>query len=270
MSSLLWFPALGVVAGLLAGMLGIGGGIVVVPVLMLVFHWLGFEDEALTHLAVGTSLATIVLTSLSAIAEHHRKRAVDWPLVRRLTPSLVGGAMLGALIADALSGPALRVSFGVFSLLMAAQMAAGRRKTAPAAPRAPSFRDDRLGLALASGTIGTASSVLGIGGGSLTVPWLSWRGVAMPQAVATSAACGFPIALAGAVGFAVTGLDATGRPALSVGYVYLPALIGIITTSIPVAVLGARWTHRIPAATLKRLFALLLAIVGCQFIFGLR
>lgn len=265
-SALAWllYPVLGIVAGLLAGLLGIGGGIVVVPVLVFAFHFLGFADATLTHLAVGTSLATIVFTSLSAIAEHHRNGAVDWPLVKRLTPWLVAGAIAGAFVADAMSGRALQVVFGVFALLMALQMGTGWR------PGAHSTLPGPGGLALASGSIGTASSVFGIGGGSLTVPWLSWHGVAMQRAVATSAACGFPIAVAGALGFAYTGLDAAQRPPLSLGYVYLPAFIGIVITSVPVAVIGARQAHRLPAATLKKLFAVVLAVVGTEFILGVR
>lgn len=263
-TSWLLYPVLGVAAGLLAGLLGIGGGIVIVPVLVFAFHFLDFSDATLTHIAVGTSLATIVFTSISAIQEHHRKGAVDWLLVKKLTPALVIGAIAGALIADALSGRALQITFGIFALLMAIQMGSGWK------PSAQTPLPGNTGLAIASGSIGTASSVFGIGGGSLTVPWLSWHGVVMQRAVATSAACGFPIALAGAVGFVFTGLDAALRPAYSVGYVYLPAFIGIVVTSVPVARLGARWAHRLPAATLKKLFAVLLAVVGAEFIFGIR
>jgi len=260
----LLYPALGVAAGALAGLLGIGGGIVVVPALVFAFHLAGFSDATLTHLAVGTSLATIVFTSLSAIAEHHRNGAVDWPLVRQLTPWLVAGAIAGAFVADALSGRALQVVFGAFALLMALQMATGWRRGA----QSPLPGGGRL--ALASSSIGTASSVFGIGGGSLTVPWLSWHGVVMQRAVATSAACGFPIALAGALGFAGTGLDAAARPAFSAGYIYLPAFIGIVVTSVPVALVGARYAHRLPATTLKKLFAIVLAVVGTEFIVGWR
>lgn len=258
------YPLLGVAAGLLAGLLGIGGGIVVVPVLVLAFHVLGFADATLMHIAVGTSLATIVFTSVSAIAEHQRNGAIDWPLVKRLTPWLVAGAIAGSFVADALSGRSLQITFGIFALLMAVQMGSGWR------PGAHASLPGSGGLALASGSIGTASSVFGIGGGSLTVPWLSWHGVAMQRAVATSAACGFPIAATGALGFAWTGLDAAQRPPLSLGYVYLPAFVGIVLTSVPVARVGARQAHRIPAATLKKLFAVLLAVVGTQFVLGMR
>lgn len=260
----LLYPLLGVAAGLLAGLLGIGGGIVVVPVLVIAFHVLGFADATLTHLAVGTSLATIVFTSVSAIAEHHRNGAVDWPLVRRLAPWLVIGAIGGAFIAHALTGRGLQVSFGVFAVLMAIQMASGWR------PAVHSAMPGSAGLALASGSIGAASSVFGIGGGSLTVPWLAWHGVVMQRAVATSAACGLPIALAGAAGFAYTGFDAPARPAWSIGYVYVPAFVGIVLASVPFARLGARWAHRLPADTLKKLFAVLLAVVGVQFVLGIR
>lgn len=260
----LLFPALGVAAGLLAGLLGIGGGIVVVPVLVIAFHCLGFADTTLTHVAVGTSLATIVFTSLGAIAEHHRNGAIDWPLVKRLSPWLVAGAIAGSFVADALGGRELQVAFGVFALLMALQMGSGWR------PGAHAPLPGGGALALASGSIGTASSVFGIGGGSLTVPWLSWHGITMQRAVATSAACGFPIAVAGALGFAYTGLDAAQRPPFSLGYVHLPAFIGIVITSVPVARLGARQAHRLPAATLRRAFAVLLAIVGAEFVLGMR
>tara|TARA_R110000796_G_scaffold46665_3_gene112853 strand:- start:10377 stop:11252 length:876 start_codon:yes stop_codon:yes gene_type:complete len=251
---------LGGFAGTLAGLFGVGGGMIIVPVLVYSFALQGFSPEVLTHMAVGTSLATIVFTSINAVRAHHRLGAVRWPLFVWMTLGIVVGSVLGALTAAYISGPALQKIIGVFAILVAAQMAFKLQpKAALDVPGKPT-------LTLAGGFIGWASAIFGIGGGSLTVPFLVWRSVPMQQAVATSSACGMPIALAGAASFVWTGWSAAPLPEWSIGYIYLPAMIGIAATSMLFAGFGARLAHRLSQTLLKRLFALLLLCVGINFL----
>lgn len=256
------YLALGAGAGVLAGLLGVGGGLVIVPVLAWAFLGLGMAPGVVMHLAVGTSLATIVFTSISSVRAHHRRGAVRWPQVRALTPGIILGAWIGAYVADLLPTAALRTVFGLFELTVAAQMAFALL------PEAHRALPARLGMTTAGGVIGGVSAIVGIGGGTLTVPFLLWCGVAMRQAVATSAACGLPIALAGAAAFVVTGWGNAALPDLALGYLYLPALIGVAATSVLFAPLGAYLAHTLPTTTLKRFFALFLAVLGMKMLLG--
>ena len=254
------YLVLGACAGVLAGLFGVGGGLIIVPVLVFSFTAQGFAPEVLTHLAVGTSLATIVFTSINSIRAHHRKGAVLWVLVGWMTAGIVVGAALGSLTADWLQGEVLQKIIGVFAIGMAIQMGFNLQ------PKAGGGVPGKLGLGVAGTVIGWASAIFGIGGGSLTVPFLNWRGVPMQQSVATSAACGLPIALAGAISFMVVGMDAPHLPQWSLGYVYLPALVGIALTSMFFARFGATLAHRLSPLMLKRLFAVLLVCVGTNFL----
>ncbi len=256
------FAGVGAFAGLLAGLFGVGGGLVIVPVLAWWFTQAGMDSSVIMHLAVGTSLATIVFTSISSIYAHHRHGAVLWPAVKQLAPGIVLGAWLGAVIADYLPTLHMRIIFGVFELLVALQM--GFALSVSAHRGLPG----KVKMLLAGSVIGTVSAIIGIGGGTLTVPFLQWCNVSMRHAVATSAACGLPIAIAGAMGFVVTGLnEATALPPMSTGYLYWPALGGIVAASMLFAPLGARLAHTLPAAQLKRWFALFLAFLGIRMLF---
>lgn len=255
---LLAFLLLGAFAGVLAGLLGVGGGLVIVPVLAFIFADRGFDG--VMHLAVGTSLATIVFTSLSSVRAHQRRGAVRWDVFARLTPGIVLGALVGAGIADLMPGERLRLVFGVFELLVAVQMALSAK------PGPHRQLPGPAGMGIAGGVIGAVSAVVGIGGGTLTVPFLAWCNVPMRQAVATSAACGLPIAVAGAAGFVWTGWGEANLPEYTLGYLYLPALAGIVIASVLSAPLGARLAHTVPAASLKRFFALFLAILGLRML----
>ncbi|WP_303909161.1 sulfite exporter TauE/SafE family protein [Thiohalomonas denitrificans] len=250
------YLAVGAFAGVLAGLFGVGGGLVIVPVLAFAFARAGIAPEVLMHLAIGSSLATIVFTSLASVRAHHRRGAVQWRLVGRLAPGIVVGALLGAMIADWLPGTGLRRIFGIFELAVAVQLGLGLKpaphRTLPGTP----------GLFAAGGVIGTVSAIVGIGGGTLTVPFLTWNNVAIRNAVATSAACGMPIALAGAIGFAAAGWGESALPAASTGYLYWPAIGGVVAASMLFAPLGARLAHTLPGDVLKRLFALFLAGLG--------
>lgn len=256
----LLYLLLGGLAGLLAGLFGIGGGIVIVPVLVLSFTAQGFDPAVLTHMAVGTSLATIVFTSINSILTHHRKGAVLWPIALWMSLGILLGVCLGTVTAAAIKGPVLQKIIGVFALLIALQMALDLK------PKANRDVPGPRGLSVVGAVIGWASAIFGIGGGSLTVPYLVWRRVSMPQAVATAAACGFPIAVAGAVSFIWVGWSEAPLPPWSWGFVYLPAVLGIAATSMYSARMGALLAHRLPPLLLKRLFALLLGSVGCYFL----
>jgi hypothetical protein len=259
-SGFLPYLLLGSVAGMLAGLLGVGGGLVIVPVLAWLFHLAGMPPEVVMHMAIGTSLATIVPTSLSSVWAHHRLGAVLWGAVARLAPGIVLGAALGATLADLLPGESLRLTFGLFELAVAVQMGLNLR---PAPHR---VLPAKWGMWGAGSAIGLVSALVGIGGGTMTVPFLQWCNVAMRQAVATSAACGLPIAIAGATGFIVTGWNAPALPAWSSGYLYWPAFTGIAVASVLVAPLGARLAHRLPTAVLKRFFALFLLFLGLHML----
>ncbi len=251
---------MGAVAGMLAGLLGIGGGIIIVPVLALVFEMQGIDINVLMHAAIGTSLATIVVTSLSSVRTHHRHRAINWSVVRVITVGVVAGGLAGAGLASFIPGKGLKIIFSVFVLLIAAQMYFGNSaKPHRALPGA-------IGIISAGSVIGIISSLLGVGGGSMSVPFLTWCNVNIRSAVATSSAIGFPIALAGTVGFTVSGWDISGRPVMSIGYVNLPAFFSIVIASVVFAPVGARFAHHISPILLKRIFAAFLLVLGVRMI----
>lgn len=256
----LTYMAVGAFAGVLAGLFGIGGGMVIVPVLVFTFQSLGFSSEVLTHMAVATSLASIAFTSVSSVRTHHQKGAVDWPLVWLLSIGILMGAVLGVLTADALSGSGLQVVIGVSALMMAAQMGLGLK------PKPSRTLPGTAGMVATGSGIGWASSLFGIGGGSLTVPFLTWCNHPMQRSVATAAACGFPIAVVGALTNMMVGWGNPLLPENSIGYVYWPALLGVVVTSVPFARLGAKLAHKLDGEKLKKLFALLLVGVAIKFL----
>lgn len=260
MADLFTYLLLGGIAGVLAGLLGVGGGLVIVPVLAWLFYRSGISPEVVMHLAIGTSLATIVLTSISSVWAHHRRGAVLWSVFRQLTPGILLGAGLGAALADRLPSDSLRLIFGLFELGVALQMGLNLKPSPHRSLPGP------WGLSAAGSVIGLVSAVVGIGGGTLTVPFLQWCNVTMRQAVATSSACGLPIAFGGALGFVITGWGTPMLPSLSSGYLYWPAFFGIVAASTLFAPVGARLAHRLPGATLKRFFALLLALLGLRML----
>lgn len=256
--SLLIYPLVGALAGVLAGLFGVGGGLVIVPVLLWAFNSQDFANAM--HLAVGTSLATIVVTGLSSVWAHHKRGAVDWGVVRLLTPGLIVGGLLGAAVADQLPTQTLQRLFGGFECLIGLQMLLATHFQ-------PHFKPPISIVFVGVGVvIGLMSALLGIGGGTLTVPFLIWVSVAMTTAVATSAACGLPIAVAGALGFVAMGWSEVALPDYSSGYVYWPAFAGISIVSVLFAPLGAKLAHAWPTNKLKKGFALVLIAVGIRMI----
>jgi hypothetical protein len=247
---------LGVFAGTMAGLLGVGGGLIIVPALIAIWQPSAIGGMYEMQLAIGTSLATIVVTSIASVRAHHLRGSVQWNTFWRLTPGVVLGAGLGAVLATQMSGEALKSIFGIFELLVAAQMAFGLR---PAPHRG---LPGQAGMTLVGSGIGAVSSIIGIGGGTMTVPFLSWCNVGIHKAVGTSAACGLPIAIGGAISYLVLGWGKADLPTWSAGFVYGPALAGIVVTSMLFAPLGAALAHRLSIVVLKRAFAGFLALLG--------
>jgi uncharacterized protein len=251
----LLYPALGAVAGLLAGLLGVGGGLVLVGAFALLLPSQGVPPAIAMQSALATSLASVILTAAASATAHARRRAVLWRHVAWLVPGLLVGAWLGGRFATAIDGGSLRWFVVAYCLLAALQLAfewpRPRRVEGSALP------PPGASLIAAGGAIGAVSAVVGIGGGSMTVPLLVARGVAPVHAVATSSACGVAIGLSAAASYA-SAPGAFGMPAGSLGYVYLPAAIGTVLTSLPMAPLGARLAHRIEGRNLKRIFAIFL------------
>jgi uncharacterized membrane protein YfcA len=261
-ANLITYLALGAGAGVIAGLLGVGGGLIIVPVLALVFHGARMPESVIMHLAIGTSLATIVMTSSASVFTHHRHGTVMWRVFVWIAPGIILGAMLGSGLAARLHSDNLKLIFGIFELVIALQLLLDVK------PRASRRLAGPTGLGAAGGVIGFISALLGIGGGTMTVPFLVWCNVSIHQAVGTSAAVGLSIALAGALGYVVTGLNDAAVPAHSLGYVYWPALLCIAAASLLAAPLGATLAYHLPTTVLKRLFALLLAGLGIWMLRG--
>ena len=259
---LIIYLLIGAIAGFTAGLFGVGGGLIIVPILYVVFTHLNYDPSVIMHMAVGTSLATIIVTSISSVSAHHKKGAVLWSVVRNLAPGLVVGAFLGAGIADLLSGQGLQLLIGFFALWVAFKMFAGANAVIDPPKHLPSTGVQ----VLAGGGIGVASAIFGIGGGSLTVPFLNKCGVVMQKSVATSAACGLPIALAGALGFMWFGHAAHIEVPNTIGYIHIYAFIGISVMSFITAKFGAKVAHILSPAMLKKCFSGLLTTVGLYFV----
>ena len=261
MESLLIYLVVGAGAGIIAGMLGLGGGVVIVPALAILFDRAAFPPEIAMHMAIGTSLAVIVPTSVTSVYTHYRHNAILWPLFTKLTPGVALGALIGPQIALYLPGPFLTRMFGAFVTLVSVQIFLDKQ-------RAPGSTDLPGPPALiATGTgIGALSAILGIGGGSLTVPFLTYCRVAIRNAVATSSAVGFVLALIGAIGFLQTGWSHPQTPPGSLGFVYGPAFFGLVVASMALAPVGAWLAHNIPTRLLKQIFALILGINGLRML----
>jgi len=254
------YLAIGLAVGFFAGLLGIGGGMVMVPMLVFVFTAKGFPAEHLMHLALATALATIAFTSFSSVRAHHRHGGVDWAVARSMAPGIVAGALVAALVAGFIPTRPLAVFFTGFMFYAAAQMLVEIK------PKAARQLPGRAGLFAAGAGIGAVSSVLAAGGAFLSIPFLAWCNVPLRRAIGTAAANGFPIALAGTAGYVAQGLRVPGLPAWSLGYVYLPALALIVAASMPMAPLGARLAHRLPVKRLRFVFAFMLFALGLRML----
>lgn len=254
------YLTLGALTGFMAGLFGIGGGGIMVPVLTMLFVAQGFEQSLVVHLALGTSMAAIVPTALASLRAHHQRGAVVWPAVRGLTPGVVLGTFAATFAAAYLSAQPLALFFSFFMALVALQMMIGRKpppsRQLPGAP----------GLFAVGGGIGAVSALVAIGGGTMTVPFLAWCNVRIQAAIGTSAAVGLPIALAGASGYVLNGWGASGLPDATMGFVYWPAVLAMAVVSLFTAPLGAGLAHRLPVAILKKLFAILVIVLALQML----
>jgi len=254
---IIYYLLTGVVSGVLAGLLGIGGGLIIVPALVYLLPLANIAPQHIMHLAVGTSLAVVIVTAISSASAHHKRGTVNWTLWRSLSPGLIAGTATGAFIADHLSGHSLRIFFIVFELLVAVQLVLG--KQAQPADRMPPFYITLVAAYL----IGIVCAFAGVGGGIMIVPLLIWMKLTIKQAVSTSAACGVPIAVAGTIGYMLTGLDVPGTlPTWTTGFVYWPAFIGISVMSVLFAPYGAKIAHALPSKILRQVFASFLVFLA--------
>ncbi len=249
---------LGTVAGFVGGLFGLGGGVVIVPLLIWSFSAQGFDPEVLTHMAIGTSLATIIVTSVSAAWVHHKRKTVLWPVFLRLAPGIALGAVIGGLLAVQLSGQLLQIAFGLLMTVLAVQIGFGIK------PSPHRELPGTVGMVSMGSLFGMCSALFGIGGGSMTSPYLLWCNVPVHKAIATSATCGLPIGLFAAITYSLSGVGQA-LPDYSIGFIYLPALSGIAVATIVSVRWGAVLAHKLPARHLRRLFAAVIFVLGARF-----
>lgn len=259
---LMFYALTGVLAGVFAGLFGVGGGLIVVPILTALFAAQQMPEAHVLHLALGTSLASIMFTSLSSMRAHHTRGAVEWQIVRRISPGILAGAFFGSWLAAQIPTRFLRLFFVAFLFYVAIRIVLEIK---------PQLKKpfSAVGISGAGSLIGAVSSLVGIGGGTMSVPFLLRCNVSMHNAIGTSAAIGFPIALAGALGYVIHGSKVSGLPAGTVGFIYLPALLVVSIASIVTAPLGAKLAHNLPVLMLRKIFAGLLVIMGIKMLAGL-
>ena len=257
------YLAIGLAVGFLAGLLGIGGGMIMVPMLVFVFTAKGFPAEHMMHLALATSMATIIFTSFSSVRAHHRHGAVDWSVARAMAPGIIVGALCATLAAGFVPTRPLGIGFAIFLLYASVSMFFESK------PKPSRQLPGRGGLFAAGAGIGAVSGVLAAGGAFLSIPFLARCNVPLKRALGTAAANGFPIALAGTAGYILNGLRVDHLPERSLGFVYLPALALIVAASMPAAPLGAKLAHRLPVKRLRIVFALMLLAIALRMLFNL-
>ena len=253
---------LGIATGFLAGLLGIGGGMLMVPFITIIMSNRGVAPDLAVKMAIATSMATIIFTSISSVWAHHQRGAVRWDIVKRLAPGIVVGGLAGSLgVFALLKGAYLAIFFGLFVGFSATQMFLDKK------PEPTRQLPGTTGLLTAGGLIGFLSGLVGAGGAFISVPFMTWCNVAVRHAVATSAALGFPIAAANVVGYIISGLNAQNLPVGAFGYIWLPALGVIATCSFLIAPLGAKAAHTLPIGKLKRIFASLLYVLAIYMLY---
>ena len=259
---LLALAGLGLVTGFLAGLLGIGGGMVMVPFLTFFIGLHGVSTDLCVKMAIATSMSTIVFTSISSVRAHHAKGNVRWNLVKQLTPGLLIGSAITSLgVFNYLHGAYLGIIFALFITFSATQMFLDKKP-------APSRQvPGTAGLVAAGSAIGFLSGLVGAGGGFISVPFMAWCNVAIHTAVATSSALGFPIALANVAGYVISGMSVTGLPDDAIGYIWVPALVVIALCSVFTAPLGAKAAHSLPVKKLKRIFAMILYALAVYMLY---
>lgn len=246
--------------GFIAGLLGVGGGMIMVPLVLWILDMQGIHTAHAQHIALGTSFAVMVFTSFSSALSQHKKGAVQWHIVRRMAPALLIGTIVGTAVARFLPHKGLQAFFILYALVFAAQTLT--RYT----PKPERHMPQGVGLYGAGGIIGLISSWVGIGGGSMSVPFMLWCNIPVHQAVGTAAALGWPIALSGALGYLISGWSVQGLPAHTLGFCYLPLAAIMATATVLIAPLGVRVAHKLPAAHLKRALGLLMLAIAAQML----
>jgi uncharacterized membrane protein YfcA len=254
------YLALGTVAGFLAGLLGIGGGGMMVPILTAIFVAQGVPVANVVHLALGTSMAVMVITSISSLRAHHLLGSVRWDIVKMITPGVVIGAFATTFLAAAVASKSLALFFACFMAFMSAQMLIDSK------PKPTRELPGPLGVASVGVGIGGLSSLVAIGGAALSIPFMVWCNVKLQHAIGTSAAIGWPVAAAGAVGYMINGLGVAGMPENSIGFIYFPALATVAVAGVLTAPLGARLAHRMPVKRLKKVFAVFFMLLSLKMV----
>jgi uncharacterized membrane protein YfcA len=261
-SVILELVTLGLCSGFLAGLLGIGGGMVMVPFITAILSARSVNGELAVKMAIATSMATIVFTSISSVRAHHQRGAVRWDVVRALAPGIVLGAAVASMgVFAVLKGSSLALLFALFVGFSATQMFLDKKP--PATRQLPG----QAGLLGTGSVIGFISGLVGAGGGFISVPFMTWCNVAIHNAVATSAALGFPIAISNALGYAISGSQVAGLPPYSLGYIWLPGLLVIACCSVTTAPLGAAAAHKLPVKRLKKIFASVLYLLAAYMLY---
>jgi uncharacterized membrane protein YfcA len=251
----------GAISGVLAGLLGVGGGIVLVPAFFYVFGALGFEGPQLMQLCLATSLATIIVTSVRSVMSHNKKGAVDWDILRTWAPGIVIGAALGVLVAASLRSGALQMIFGILALIVGLYMALGKSSW-----RVSGAMPTGTKRMMSSPILGFMSVLMGIGGGSFGVPFMSLHGVAIHRAVATAAGFGVLIAVPAVIGFLFVPIDPTSRPPFTIGAVNLVAFVVVIAMTLVTAPWGVKLAHAMDAGPLKKAFGVFLTLVALNML----
>ncbi len=244
--------------GFLAGLLGIGGGMTLVPILATMFGMQALAPDYTVHLALGTGMASVLFTSSASVREHHRHGAVDWSIVRRMAPGMLLGALSSTLAAGWIAQRTLALAFAVIVFAGATQILVGRK------PKAAREMPGRVATSVVGYAIGVVCGLVSAGGAFLTVPFMLFCGVSMHRAIGTAAAIGLPVALVGTIGYVAGGWRIHTLPAATLGFVYLPALVALVVASMSTARWGARKAHALPVATLKRVFAVLLYLLATK------
>lgn len=250
-------------AGFLAGLLGVGGGLIIVPTLMFIFESQHFNPTHAFHMALGTAMATIVFTAISSVRAHYKRGAVRVEIARLMIPGAFMGTFFGSYLASQIPSFGLKVFFVCFAYYVTIQM------TLNIKPKPSRQFPGWAGTFVAGNIIGVVSSFVGIGGATMSIPFMTWCNVAMHHAIATSAAIGFPIAVAGSIGYIINGLRVEGLPPHTLGFIHLPSLLSIAIASVLMAPIGAKVAHKLPVAQLKKVFAGLLFILGTKMLISL-
>lgn len=262
LSYLSLFALLGAFVGFVAGLLGVGGGGIMVPVMTSLFLWKGNGDDKAVHLALGTSMASIVVTSISSMMAHHRRGGVNWQVVRAMVPGIILGTYVATFFVSLLNAIFLASFFSIFMFFVAIQMIFGAKPN-------PSRALPHRSILVATGAgIGGISALVSIGGGSLSVPFLYWHNIPLKKAVGTSAAIGFPIALSGTIGYLINGPDGSASPEGVLGFIYIPGVVAVSVVSAITAPLGVKLAHNIPVDLIKKIFSILLIGLSIKMLFA--